>query len=75
MLVGLTQDFVADNPKHEGASNIAREIQQARLPRGFRDFPHLVVTGIHSPCLAVGGEYFDAFSLGDDRIAFLIAKV
>ena len=54
---------------------IAREIQQALLPRGFRDFPHLAVSGIHSPCLAVGGDYFDVFPLGDGRTAFLVADV
>jgi sigma-B regulation protein RsbU (phosphoserine phosphatase) len=55
--------------------SIAREIQQALLPRGFRDFPHLAVTGTNSPCLAVGGDYFDVFPMSDDRTAFLIADV
>ncbi len=55
--------------------SIAREIQQALLPRGFRDFPYLAVTGIHSPCLAVGGDYFDIFPGSDNRTAFLIADV
>ena len=55
--------------------SIAREIQQALLPRGFHDFPNLAVTGIHSPCLAVGGDYFDVFPLGDGRTAFLVADV
>jgi len=55
--------------------SIAHEIQQALLPCGFRDFPHLAITGINSPCLAVGGDYFDVFALSDDRTAFLIADV
>jgi sigma-B regulation protein RsbU (phosphoserine phosphatase) len=55
--------------------NIARDIQQALLPRGFRDFPYLGVTGIHTPCHAVGGDYFDVFPLSDDRAAILIADV
>ena len=55
--------------------SIARDIQQALLPRGFRDFPHLTVTGVNSPCLTVGGDYFDVFPMGDDRTAFLIADV
>ena len=55
--------------------SIARDIQQALLPRRFRDFPHLVITGTSSPCLAVGGDYFDVFPLSDDRTAFLIADV
>jgi phosphoserine phosphatase RsbU/P len=55
--------------------NIARDIQQALLPRNFRDYPHLSVTGCNFPCLSVGGDYFDVFPLSDNRTAFLIADV
>jgi sigma-B regulation protein RsbU (phosphoserine phosphatase) len=55
--------------------SIAREIQQALLPRGFRDFPHLTISGFNTPCHAVGGDYFDVFPLGNDRTAFVIADV
>lgn len=55
--------------------NIARDIQQGLLPRDFRDYAHLSVTGFNLPCLAVGGDYFDVFPLGDNRTAFLIADV
>ena len=55
--------------------NIARNIQQALLPRNFPDHPHFAVTGINSPCLSVGGDYFDVFPLSDRRTAFLIADV
>ncbi len=55
--------------------NIARGIQQALLPRDFREYPHLAVSGINTPCLSVGGDYFDVFPLGDNRTAFLIADV
>jgi phosphoserine phosphatase RsbU/P len=55
--------------------NIARDIQQALLPRDFREYPHLAVTGFNLPCLSVGGDYFDVFPLGDGRTAFLIADV
>ena len=55
--------------------NIARDIQQALLPRNFRDYPHLAVAGCNFPCLAVGGDYFDVFPLSDNRTAFLIADV
>src|SRR5438477_4170374 len=54
---------------------IARDIQQALLPRDFREYPHLSVTGFNLPCLAVGGDYFDVFPLSDGRTAFLIADV
>ena len=55
--------------------NIARNIQQALLPRNFPDHPHLAVTGINFPCLSVGGDYFDVFPVGGGRTAFLIADV
>jgi sigma-B regulation protein RsbU (phosphoserine phosphatase) len=55
--------------------NIARDIQQALLPRNFPDHPHFAVTGINFPCLAVGGDYFDVFPVSDGRTAFLIADV
>jgi phosphoserine phosphatase RsbU/P len=55
--------------------SIAREIQQALLPCGIRDFPYLAIAGTNSPCLAVGGDYFDVFPLTEDRTAFLIADV
>jgi sigma-B regulation protein RsbU (phosphoserine phosphatase) len=55
--------------------NIARDIQQALLPRDFREYPYLSVTGFNLPCLSVGGDYFDVFPLGEGRTAFLIADV
>jgi len=55
--------------------NIARNIQQALLPRDFREFPHLAVNGYNLPCLSVGGDYFDVFPISEGRTAFLIADV
>ena len=59
--------------EHEMA--LARVIQQALLPRGFRDFPHLTVTGVNHPCIDVGGDYFDVFPITEERTAVLIADV
>jgi serine phosphatase RsbU (regulator of sigma subunit) len=55
--------------------NIARNIQQALLPRGFREFPHVSITGVNMPCHEVGGDYFDILPVSADRISFLIADV
>ncbi|MFZ1012305.1 MAG: SpoIIE family protein phosphatase, partial [Terracidiphilus sp.] len=55
--------------------SIARNIQQALVPQGLQDFPHLALTGIHRPCHEVGGDYFDVWPLPDGRIALLIADV
>jgi phosphoserine phosphatase RsbU/P len=55
--------------------NIARDIQQALLPRDIPEQPHLCICGCNFPCLTVGGDYFDVFPLSDGRTAFLIADV
>src|ERR1700688_4877580 len=54
---------------------IARDIQQALLPKNLREYPHLAVSGVNFPCLCVGGDYFDVFALDDHRTAFLLADV
>jgi len=54
---------------------IARDIQQALIPQGFHSYPYLAVSGIHTPCHAVGGDYFDVFPLSDERTAVLVADV
>ena len=64
-----------ERQRMEQEINIARDIQQALLPKDFRPFPHLAVAGCNFPCLSVGGDYFDVFPIGDGRTAFLIADV
>lgn len=55
--------------------NIARDIQQALIPHGFRNFEYFTVAGIHTPCHAVGGDYFDVFPLDASHTAILVADV
>ncbi len=45
------------------------------LPKNFKEYPNLTVSGCNFPCLSVGGDYFDVFPIGDGRTAFLIADV
>jgi len=68
-------EYERQRQRLEQELSIARDIQQALLPRGFRDYPHLTVSGVNLPCLSVGGDYFDVFPMSDDRTAFLIADV
>jgi sigma-B regulation protein RsbU (phosphoserine phosphatase) len=68
-------EYERQRQRLEQELSIARDIQQALLPRGFQDYPHLTVSGINLPCLSVGGDYFDVFPMSDDRTAFLIADV
>lgn len=64
-----------ERQRMEQELGIAREMQQALLPREFHQFPHLHVTGINQPCQTVGGDYFDVLELDDGRTGFLIADV
>jgi phosphoserine phosphatase RsbU/P len=68
-------EYERQRQRLEQELSIARDIQQALLPRGFRDFPQLAVSGVNVPCLSVGGDYFDVFPMKDERTAFLIADV
>lgn len=55
--------------------NIARQIQQALLPRDFSHIAHLDVDGINRSCLAVGGDYFDVMPITPERTGIFIADV
>jgi phosphoserine phosphatase RsbU/P len=68
-------EYERQRQRLEQELSIARDIQQALLPRGFQDYAHLAVSGVNVPCLSVGGDYFDVFPMSDDRTAFLIADV
>jgi CHASE2 domain-containing sensor protein len=54
---------------------VARKIQQDLLPRGVLAVQDVEVAGTNLPCFAVGGDYFDYFTLADGRIALAIADV
>jgi serine phosphatase RsbU (regulator of sigma subunit) len=54
---------------------IARQIQMSLLPRGPLDVPGLGITALCVPAREVGGDYYDFFPLGDDRLGVLIADV
>ena len=54
---------------------IAREIQQALLPKSFQEVRFCQVTGINRTCFEVGGDYFDLMEIGADRTGFVIADV
>ena len=60
--LGVEAASILENARHmereherrlmEHEMGLARAIQQALLPRGFRDFPHLTVSGVNHPCIA-----------------------
>ena len=64
-----------ERQRMEQELSIAREIQQALLPKTLQPFRHVQVRGMNRSCLAVGGDYYDLVELGQDRAAFIIADV
>src|SRR5207248_2594108 len=53
----------------------AHEIQMSLLPQGPLLMPGLSVTALCVPAREVGGDYYDFFPLGDQRVGLLIADV
>ncbi|HXW07526.1 MAG TPA: SpoIIE family protein phosphatase [Vicinamibacterales bacterium] len=65
----------AEKKRMEEELRIARQIQMSLLPRGPVDMPGLSVTALCVPAREVGGDYYDFFPLGRDRLGVLIADV
>jgi phosphoserine phosphatase RsbU/P len=54
---------------------IAREIQQAMLPRGLFTAPGVETAGLSRPANTVGGDFFDILPLEDGRLAVAVGDV
>ena len=57
---------------------VASSIQRAIVPSRFPPFPGRTEFAIHAsmmPAKAVGGDFFDFFFIGQDRLAFVIGDV
>jgi len=65
----------AEKKRMEEELRIARHIQMSLLPRGPLDMPGLAVTALCVPAREVGGDYYDFFPLGRERLGLLIADV
>ena len=63
----------------KGDLAVAREIQQAILPRIFPPFPEnqhqLDIAASMNAAKDVGGDFYDFFRIDEDRIGFVIADV
>ena len=63
----------------KGDLAVAREIQQAILPRIFPPFPEnahqLDIAASMNAAKDVGGDFYDLFRIDDERIGFVIADV
>ena len=63
----------------KGDLAVAREIQQAILPRIFPPFPEnereLDLAALMTPAKDVGGDFYDFFRIDEDRIGLVMADV
>jgi sigma-B regulation protein RsbU (phosphoserine phosphatase) len=65
----------AEKRRLEEELRIARDIQTSLLPRGPLRVPGVTLAALCVPAREVGGDYYDFFPLGDERVGMLIADV
>jgi HAMP domain-containing protein len=65
----------AEKERLEQELRIARQIQMSLLPQGPLRLAGLSVTAHCEPAREVGGDYYDYFPLGEQRVGILIADV
>ncbi len=55
--------------------DVAREIQFKILPNKTPECEHLKISSLFVPAFEVGGDYYDFFNLGEQKLGFVIADV
>jgi serine phosphatase RsbU (regulator of sigma subunit) len=66
---------VADRLSLKGDLEVAREIQQAMLPRGTFSRPTVLASGTSRPANTVGGDFYDILPLPDGRVVVALGDV
>jgi len=69
------QEGLAKKERMERELELAREVQQAVLPRTFPRIPGYQFAAQNRPARQVGGDFYDVINLGDDRFGLLVADV
>ena len=55
--------------------DVAREIQYKILPNDVPKCENLEISALFVPAFEVGGDYYDFFELGDNKLGFVVADV
>ncbi len=82
-LKATTAELEAKNAALQADLQLAREVQEALLPRDYPTFPGFGVSGQNAlsfahcylPTAAVGGDFFDIFPLSKTRAGILVCDV
>ncbi len=69
------QEEALEKKRLEFELSLARRIQTNLLPKAAPITPHLEIASYFNPAEEVGGDYYDYFWLGDQRIGIVIADV
>jgi sigma-B regulation protein RsbU (phosphoserine phosphatase) len=77
--VGTRAGVALDNARlYADRDTVARTLQQSLLPTGLPDIPDLDLAALHRPgqaALGVGGDFYDAFPVGDGSWCLVIGDV
>ena len=82
-LEATTAELEEKNAVLQADLQLAREVQEALLPRDYPTFPGFGVSGqnalsfahCYQPAAAVGGDFFDIFPLSETRAGILVCDV
>jgi sigma-B regulation protein RsbU (phosphoserine phosphatase) len=75
VIAGLGFRSYARGRRLEHQVEIARQVQAELLPSGTAALEPLVVAAAYRPAEQVSGDFYDAFNLGDGRIAMVMGDV
>ncbi len=71
-------DIMSEKERTRTELSLASKIQASMLPRDFPAFPERKEFGIYAdmtPAKEVGGDFYDFFLVGEDKLAMVIADV
>lgn len=63
------------NERYKEELKIASRVQQSLLPSALEQSDHFDIHGVSVAADEVGGDYYDSFRLGEDKLALIIADV
>ncbi|MEM8895271.1 MAG: PP2C family protein-serine/threonine phosphatase, partial [Bacteroidota bacterium] len=64
-----------ENERYKEELKIASKVQKSLLPSALEQSESYDIHGVSIAADEVGGDYYDSFKLGDDRLALIIADV
>ena len=70
----LMQEAIV-NERYKEELKIAKRVQDSLLPAHLNTIIDLEISAFSKPAAEVGGDYFDTYDMGDDRIAIIVGDV